>query len=93
MARTIIIPITDADTACSLGYLVRYKPSADMNWTTMEGLQIAVPEIITPSPLVVEYQIRIVGVSNSTQYDVEVTRQCCDGTYALPTTETYTTGS
>lgn len=93
MARYLKIPITDHGTSCSNGYYVRYKPSASMNWISLQGLQQVQGEIISPSPLTIEYSLYISPLSDSTQYDIEVTRECCDGTAGIPTTDTYTTGS
>lgn len=64
-----------------------------MNWISLAGLQQVQGEIISPSPLVIEYSLYISPLSNSTGYDIEVTRECCDGTTGIPTLATYTTGS
>lgn len=93
MARTITIPISDHDTACSDGYIVRYKPSASIDWQTLDGLQQVTPVIVTSSPLVVSYELYIYGVSDSTQYDIGITRQCCDATLAAETLVVHLTGS
>lgn len=93
MARNITIPIADHDTSCSQGYIVRYKPSASIDWQTLNGLQQVTPVVVTPSPLVISYELYIYGVSDSTQYDIGVTRQCCDGTLAAETIDVHTTGS
>jgi len=93
MARKLIIPITDEETACSNGYIVRYKPAASINWITLDGLQQVTPIIVTSSPLVIEYELYINGLSDSTLYDIGVTRVCCDGTNAAETLDTFTTGS
>ena len=93
MARNITIPISDHDTSCSQGYIVRYKPSASIDWVTLNGLQQVTPVVVTPSPLVISYELYIYGVSDSTQYDIGVTRQCCDGTLAAETIDVFTTGS
>lgn len=93
MARLVSVPITDHGTACSNGYIVRFKPSASLNWTTLNGLQQPRPDIVSTSPLVIDYYIDIPGLSDNTQYDIGITRQCCDDTLAAETTAVFTTGS
>jgi hypothetical protein len=93
MARNITIPISDDDISCSQGYIVRYKPSASIDWQTLNGLQQTTPVIVTSSPLVISYELYIYDVSDSTQYDIGITRQCCYGTLAAETLTVYSTGS
>ena len=76
--KNVTIPITDHDSVCSSGYLVRYKASFETSWT-----------IVTPTPIIPP--IVLVGLLNATLYNLEISRYCCDGTTSNPTTTTFTT--
>lgn len=93
MSRRVKIVLLDGASACANGYLVRYKPSASLNYITLDGLQQPIIETLSLSPLSQVYSLQIANLSDGTPYDFEITRQCCDGTNANPVTVSYTTGS
>jgi len=78
MAKQVSIPITDDGAQCENGYNVRYKLTADMDWTVIPGT-------FASSPITID------GLSPSTSYDFEITRVCCDLTLSDPTIETFVT--
>jgi hypothetical protein len=67
MARKITINITDQDdpNVCTAQYIVRWKIVGMPDWQST--LSFGTPQII------------LNGLEDSTEYQVSVTRQCCDG--------------
>lgn len=72
MAATIVIPITDnnADGVCSLGYIVQYRFNGGTEWLYNDTF--------LTSPIVLE------NMAEGQEYEISVTRQCCDGSTATP---------
>lgn len=87
MARKITIPVDDHNdgNTCSLYYTVRFKPSADADWTYLLQQQ----PIETGSP--VFYGLIIENLEDDISYDYEITRHCCSGTTSIAATGTVTT--
>lgn len=71
MARKITIPITDhgASGICSTGYIVEYRNSGAVNWTTAEFAA-------TP--------IELSNLIDDVEYEIRVKRVCCDGLVSAP---------
>jgi len=64
--KTATIPILDDSTACSSGYMFRYKANYDQSWI-----------ILNPAPIISPIVVK--GLAASTVIDYELTRYCCDG--------------
>lgn len=71
MARKITIPITDHGTpgVCSVYYSVEYQLNGDTGWT----------ETTTYEPPVV-----LNNLLDDAEYNIRITRQCCDGVRSTP---------
>lgn len=89
MARKAIIPILDHNTdgVCSLYYTVRYKLRANASWTTLNQQQ---PQLYG-SPA--QYCFILDALVDNTDYDVEITRHCCEGVNSTPVTTSFDSGS
>lgn len=72
--RKITIPITDDDTECNQGYIAEYKLTSDSEYTR-----------VFPDPT--GSPIEIVGLLDDVEYNVRITRKCCNGSYS-PVTST-----
>lgn len=70
MPYKISIPITDGE--CAVSYTVEIKKQTDTVYTSY-GEQIAVPIVIS-------------GLEDAVDYDIRITRRCCNGIYAQPIT-------
>jgi hypothetical protein len=72
MSKKITIPITDHETegVCSIYYRTEYK-------LTTEGGYHLLPDVYTP-PVVIN------NLVDDTEYDVRITRFCCDGSQSVP---------
>ena len=66
MARKITIPITDHDDedVCTAQYIIQYRMSGEVNWTTVTAYEA--PVVLT-------------NLQDDILYDVHIIRQCCDG--------------
>lgn len=75
----IIIPITDhnADGVCTVQYDIRWQYSGTGVWLGSDTQ--------FDSPIVLN------NLSNNTAYDIEITRNCCDGSLSTPVTFTVDT--
>lgn len=73
MARKISIPITDhnATGVCTALYRVQYRKSGDAGWNSTE-------HITQP--------IELTNLEDDTLYEVNITRQCCDGVESVALT-------
>lgn len=71
MARKITIPITDHNDTdiCTVQYFVRYRLTGTDGWTS--NVQLTQPIVIT-------------NLEDDLEYEVVITRQCCDGVESLP---------
>lgn len=68
-AKNITIPITDHDDNCTTYYLVEYKLSSDSAYTSFQWFND---------------QIVIGNVLDASEYDVRITRYCCNGATSAP---------
>jgi hypothetical protein len=87
MARRIIQPITDHNdgTTCTLYYGVRFKLSSDSAWTDLGNVYAEE----TGSPPY--WAIIIDNLEDDVNYDIEITRYCCEGTVSAVATDTILT--
>lgn len=77
--KNIYIPITNHNDQCQQEYRVEYKVTGDTGYT------VAPPWYAAPP-------IRISNLLDGTQYDVRITRICCDGQVSEPLELTVATG-
>jgi len=73
----VSIPITN-DSECTQYYKVEYKKTTETNYAFSYNA--------TESPAVIE------GLDAATEYNVRITRRCCNGQDSTPATTTFTTG-
>lgn len=69
--RNAIIPITNHPDQCVAYYGVQYKLSGDPGYTVL-------PDWYAPPPII------IYGLLDGSNYDVRITRFCCDGQVSDP---------
>lgn len=67
--RKVTIPVTDDGSECNQGYIAEYKLTADSEYTRQ------FPDPIT-APIV------IVGLNDDAEYDIRITRKCCNGSFS-----------
>lgn len=79
MAHTLSIDISDHNTTgvCTSSYIVQYKITGDPSYTVLPNQY--------DSPIV------IAGLLDSTDYEIYIQRQCCDGNFSDPLIFTYNT--
>lgn len=75
----LIIPITDhnADGVCTVQYQIKWRLDSSPEWVA-EDVQYESP-------------IAINNLADNTDYVIEITRQCCDGSASTPVTISVTT--
>lgn len=76
MALRTYIPINDSSSECFLYYIVEYKASTDIGYSTAP--------VAYGSPAVIN------GLLEGVEYSIRITKVCCDNTQGTPTTITYT---
>lgn len=68
------------DAECTQYYIVQYKKNFETVYTT-----------VTPNPTA--SPISIIGLEAGTDYDVRITRRCCNGQNSTIAETSFTTGS
>lgn len=76
MAKQAKIPITDV--TCTSSLFVRYRVSPSGAWSTQDVNILGT-------------DIYIMGLADSTTYDYEITRTCCNGQLSGTTSGSFTT--
>lgn len=79
MAQQVTITVVDDADECTSYYATRYRIVGATSWNTIPS-QYGSPILIS-------------GMLDATDYEVEVTRTCCNGAVSAPRTINITTGS
>ncbi len=87
MARKVWIPVNDQNTGdvCTAFYTIRIRLTADGGWTSLPD---QFGELVD-SPAY--YAIVLENLDDDVEYQVGVTRHCCEGTQSDEVFSTFTT--
>lgn len=70
--RKVTIPVDDHETECNEGYIVEYKLTGEVDYTRQYPDPITEPIVIT-------------NLLDDSEYDIRITRKCCNGSESDPT--------